>query len=245
MIDEKKINIANILRDCQMGTKLYSPLFGTVELLSIGNGDYDKLPISVRTKEKGSKALFTEEGYYHCGFRDAECLLFPSSEMRDWSKFFKRGDIVTNPHNGMVAIFDGWVDNSYTTFNTTLNGYSGGDYGEEEVCATDCFVRVTDGRQCNRFIDNLEVHFHGKYNPDTLQIDQVQPKYPFKPFDKVLVRDSNTQNWGINFFSYYDASDECYPHVCSFSRFSQCIPYNEHTAHLLGTTDPYTLGGDK
>lgn len=51
---ENKINIENILRDCPMYTKLYSPLFGTVELLSIGDGDYDKYPISVRTKEKGS-----------------------------------------------------------------------------------------------------------------------------------------------------------------------------------------------
>ena len=230
------INIANIFREHSFMEKdFYSPLIGACELKGVN------MEGKIILSNKDRKIALFENGKYSDA-EDAEVMVFPSSEMRDWSKFFKRGDIVTNPHNGMVAIFEGWVDNSYTTFNTTLNGYSGGDYGEEEVCATDCFVRVTDGRQCNRFINNLETHFHGKYNPDTLQIDQVQPEYPFKPFDKVLVRDSDTQSWGANLFSYYDASDDYYPYVCLSCRFGQCIPYNEHTAHLLGTTNAYREG---
>lgn len=89
-MENNKINIAEILKDCPKGTKLYSPLFGNVELFSVGENN---IPINVRTiKGRTCECFsFTREGHYFAGYYDAECLLFPSQEVRDWRKFFKSG----------------------------------------------------------------------------------------------------------------------------------------------------------
>jgi hypothetical protein len=67
---------------------------------------------------------------------------------------------------------------------------------------------------------------------------EEKPKYEFKPFDKVLVRDDDYEKWGINLFERYDG-EERFPYMCLDQCFNQCIPYNEKTAHLLGTTENY------
>lgn len=62
-------------------------------------------------------------------------------------------------------------------------------------------------------------------------------KYPFKPFDKVLVRDYTGTYWIANIFSnQYDIEGEIRYSCCGHA-YKYCIPYNEQTAHLLGTTD--------
>ena len=60
-----------------------------------------------------------------------------------------------------------------------------------------------------------------------------------KPFDKMLVRDSKSDNWRANLFGYIDNGE--YYH-CVFANWVYCIPYNEETAHLLGTTDEWKGG---
>lgn len=94
------------------------------------------------------------------------------------------------------------------------------------------------------FIVDAEEHYNGKYNPDTLRVEPVKPECPFMPFDKVLVRDDDEKKWRASLFAYYDENAK-YPYVCIPYVHTQCIPYNEHTAHLLGTTDPYTEGGSE
>lgn len=64
-----------------------------------------------------------------------------------------------------------------------------------------------------------------------------QNQFEFKPFDKILVRDSDQSNWKVGIFSHYDEKSNTY--VCVGSYYTQCIPYNEETAHLLGTNEPY------
>lgn len=236
---ENKINIAEILRDMPKGTKLYSPLFGKCELVGVGT-DEDGVFIRVESffqdgRVKESRT-FSSDGRYFEWYPNAECMLFPSDRMRCWSKFFKRGDVVYNPNSGMLAIFEGWVNNDYTEFNTTLNYYNDHTFGEEEVCATDCFVKAT-GKQRVEFIEAAEKHYGGKYNPETLQVESVkvvEPKCPFKPFDKVLVRDSEDSVWKAGYFSNYDEDDESLPYICVGSLYKLCIPY-EGNEHLLGT----------
>ena len=60
----------------------------------------------------------------------------------------------------------------------------------------------------------------------------IEPKYSFKPFDKVLVRDSDDEKWSCDFFSYME-DDEA---ICTGTYWLQCLPYNEETAKLIGTT---------
>lgn len=231
---EKKdnINIAEILKDCPKGMKLYSLIFGEVKLHKVlTEVDY---PIGVE-EESGSLKFFSKEGFYVKGYYDTECILFPSSEMRDWSKFFKRGDAVFSHSAQMIAIFEGWVDSRYTEFKTSFSEHNDGTWSKGEVCSTKDFFLATEF-DVKTFISKAEKHYHGKYNPETLQVEPVKPECPFKPFDKVLVRDGVDEQWRIHIFSHHQNGD--FPYVCLTDAYRYCIPYNEGTAQLLNTTDP-------
>lgn len=78
------MNIAKILKKCPSGTKLYSPLYGEIELVSV----YDKkYPIVCSHKVNNVEyyRTFTEEG--KCRDYNAELMLYPSRDQRDWNKF--------------------------------------------------------------------------------------------------------------------------------------------------------------
>ena len=62
-------------------------------------------------------------------------------------------------------------------------------------------------------------------------------KHQFKPFDQVLVRDYDDDPWRAMHYSHFDKM--CKKHYCGSSYWIQCIPYNENTAHLIGTCEPY------
>lgn len=64
-----------------------------------------------------------------------------------------------------------------------------------------------------------------------------QNQFEFKPFDRVLVRDHDRDIWKANIYSHYE--EKSTTHVCVGSYYFQCIPYNENTAHLVGTCKPY------
>ena len=229
---ENKINIAEILRDMPKGTKLYSPLFGKCEYIAVVG---DKRPINIRTSNTTDMQYeaLTEYGCYFSDFEDTDTVLFPSAKMRDWSKFFKRGDIVYNPHSQMYAVFECWANDDYTEFNTTINYYKDHTFGKEEVCDTECFVKANDEQKA-LFIAAAEKHYGGKYNPETLQVEP-KTKCSFKPFDKVLVRCGNGI-WGATFFSRRDNKSAWAYVGVDCNSWEQCIPY-EGNEHLLGTNN--------
>lgn len=76
------MNIAEILKDCPSGTRLYSPIYGELNLVNAVPGHI--YPICCRTR-RGNAVDFTEDGLLNT--TDAEPTLFPSKEQRDWSKF--------------------------------------------------------------------------------------------------------------------------------------------------------------
>lgn len=63
--------------------------------------------------------------------------------------------------------------------------------------------------------------------------DADEAKHQFKPFDKVLVRDYNDNEWKCDFFS--NMNEHGY-YNCINSWWHQCIPYDGNE-HLLGTTN--------
>lgn len=67
----------------------------------------------------------------------------------------------------------------------------------------------------------------------------MKNQFEFKPFDKVLVRDANEALWKANFFSHINRNRDNAPYHCIAGNWKQCIPYNEETAHLIGTNEPY------
>ena len=81
----ENIDLKKILKDCPKGFELYSPLYGKVIFYGIVENSL-KFPIDC-TDYKGSFISFTKEGYHYNTYSDAECVLFPSKDQRDWSKF--------------------------------------------------------------------------------------------------------------------------------------------------------------
>ena len=82
----ENLNLVEILKDCPKGTKLYSTIYGDVELAGVYLKD-DTYPIEIKIGE-GSEMICdtTNDGRLLEEF-PGECTLFPSKEQRDWSKF--------------------------------------------------------------------------------------------------------------------------------------------------------------
>ena len=84
----KNLNLVEILKDCPKGTKLYSLIYGDVELEEVN--DDEKYPILFKLNNnilgKNIIKLVTKDGR-ECWYYDGECTLFPSKNQRDWSKF--------------------------------------------------------------------------------------------------------------------------------------------------------------
>ena len=79
----ENIDLTKILNNCPKGWKLYSPLCGEVKFDSITENS--EFPITVLNETMG--IYLTREGTYCTGIEEAECILFPSKDQRDWSKF--------------------------------------------------------------------------------------------------------------------------------------------------------------
>ena len=148
----EKLNLVEILKDCPKGTKLYSTNFGVVKFDEIGNNPNYPIVVS----HIGGFEKFTKDGRLYC-ICDGECVLFPSKDQRDWSKF------------------------------------------------------------------NIK---KPKFDPKTLQ-----------PFDKVLARFRHDAIWKCTLFSHENKEECTYKYVTMNYDHRYCIPYNDDTKHLVGTTE--------
>ena len=168
----ENIDLTKILDGCPIGTEFYHAGYGTtVKFVDIDfSSDY---PILL--------ALHNNHGYHYANLAvtkkgainadyEGECLLFPSKDQRDWSKF----------------------------------------------------VRFWDKKPLDKPVTE-------KFDPKTLH-----------EWDKILVRKVrspfNISPWSCEFFSYINPNT---PQLVNgiASRYEICIPYNEETKHLRGTTD--------
>ena len=109
----ENLNLCEILKDCPKGTKFWSPIWGDVVLKEITEGS--SMPIKLTSVCSYRIALYPNGKMYD--LEEAECVLFPSKDQRDWSKF-KRPHKRFNPKdfkpfdkvefdNLVVSLFDG------------------------------------------------------------------------------------------------------------------------------------------
>ena len=101
-----------------------------------------------------------------------------------------------------------------------------------------CKLRLATEEEKKQLFPALEKE--GKrWDSEKKEVVDLKPKCEFKPFDKVLSRRCSEDYWVLNFYSH--KTD--YYHICiDGSSNLDCIPYNEETAHLLGTTDEWKGG---
>lgn len=327
---ETKINITTILKNKPKGTKLYSTVHGkcTFEAITDEIFKINFCTSKFGLTQSGECTLIKFGNMYDGG----ECIIFPSKEMRDWSKFaWKKGDVLVSKHGTKEVIFDSFDDDYYVTFKgkhalETIEGeseYKGkSDDGYNYFYTENYYLESEDAAQT--YINTLEKILGGKLNRETLEIEKPQPEFKdgdivmsdsgtivlvrgisltrkiyyhaymrneyiyinqvegeffsrvsrikrfatdsekqqlfdalakkgkawdaekkqivdlkpkceFKPFDKVLVRQLETEEWRANIFSHTDKTDEYLDYVCVNGRWEFCIPY-EGNESLLGTT---------
>lgn len=240
----ENLNLVEILKDCPSGTKLYSTVFGEVIFDNVAIGTAH--PIVIRLKD-GSRKSFSAEGKLYIMY-DGECTLFPSKNQRDWSKFnpkkegfitpreFKDGDIVATNSGLQVFILQRQKSDKEGYF------YIGYDFGLNDIFhAGECkFNRLATEEEKQKLFEAIKKSGY-KWNSETNTLEKfVEPKFDpktLKPFDKVLVYDiyDICEGWACALFSHIRESE--YPYSTSSGSFKVCIPYNEDTKHLLGTSD--------
>ena len=151
----ENIDLTKILKDRPDGIVFWSDNYGEVKFLRIDTSLEN--PIRMERAD-GYSVSYTKEGWCRIEF-PASCLLWPSRDCRDWSKF-------TAP----------W-------------------YKKE------------------------------KFDPKTLQ-----------PFDRVIASSYCDDEWDCDIFSHIN-QEYSFPYVCIGQAWKCCIPYNDDTKHLVGTTD--------
>ena len=166
---EEKINIAEIIKDKPKGIRLYSPIFGECAFSFVREDTND---ICVK-KHNGVKESFDSKGLY---YNTGEVMLFPSKQMRDWSKFaWKMGDVLISDC-GFVCIFKEWASDDYTRFN--------GCYFDGMPNAQTAKYSKLDNNTAYGYIRKLEKRCGGVLNIKTLKIE----KHKFKDGDILFVR---------------------------------------------------------
>lgn len=176
---ETKLNIAKILKDKPQGTKLYSSACGKCELKQVDDNSF-------KISFYNSKFGFMNGGEGHLDkfgklYDDGECVIFPSKEMRDWSKFaWKKGDVLVNDNGNKEIIFKDWFNDSYTKFygEHYLNYEDRYDikYLKKIICCTNGYsIEGNGASQC--YIKTIEKRLGGKLNLETLEIEKTQPEF--------------------------------------------------------------------
>ena len=108
--------------------------------------------------------------------------------------------------------------------------------GDIRVDVDDIYYVFTEtGRFFRTYEDGECLLFPSK---DNRSWENFEYRQQFKPFDKVVVRDGPGDTWQVDFFSHYYDDDVPRPFACTGGvTWKYCLPYNEMTAKLIGTTD--------
>ena len=97
-----------------------------------------------------------------------------------------------------------------------------------------CELRLATEEEKQQLFDALAKE--GKHwDAEKKMIVDLKPKVEFKPFDKVVVRDKEDLVWFADLFSHIDKENNRFACVGNF--WNVCLPYNEETAKLIGTTN--------
>ena len=337
---EENINVVAILKDKPQGTNLYDWLYNIdVELDTISTTDTETV---VWCTNKTDNNTTCHRGYSEFGTvrgcPDGLRILLPSKEMRDWSKFFKKGDVLVNKDGDVHIIFERFADDTYCSFVGKYylwkeNNDTEHFYKNERLLTSDFQKAGKDAAQT--YISTIEERLGGKLNRETLEVEKqyefkngdiafadygnrqyvfivsgktnllegynsfisldlssltlsmgyitnffkkdlcklrlateeekkqlfpalekegkrwdiekkevvdLPKKCEFKAMDWCLMRDKK-ETWKLCQFSFFDDGDYEAPYnAVGGNWFDECIPYNEETKHLLGTTDEWEGG---
>lgn len=162
-MEQKDIDIYEILKDMPDGTSLYTPMVGKVVFT------YPSSNGIIRTEKDSGIYCFDKNGRWREG---GEVMLFPSNEMRDWSKFFKKGDVLEykKENNQATCIFDSYEDDTTKLRFTGLYTLTKGKIWDTAT-SWDIFDWVKSDNPA-AYIKTIEERLGGKLNRETLEIEK-------------------------------------------------------------------------
>ena len=181
---EKKLNIAEILKDKPEGTKLWTDMFGSVTLYVVTD-----VCDAFQVKHHNKEPWFDKEGKL---YKEGVLCIYPSKSMRDWEKFaWKKGDVLKNTAYEERVIFDGFLDDDYTYFKgkhpLDCSNKLNITYHEECNCFTGNY-RLESEDAAQTYISAIEERLGGKLNLQTLEIEK---QLEFKDGDIVTMHKKN------------------------------------------------------
>lgn len=170
-MEQKDIDVYEILKDVPKGTEFYTSLCGNVELAYLESNK--EAGEAIWTENKDGEYSFNKNGRW---MKEGEVLLFPSKEMRDWSKFFKKGDVLVNEDGDAHVIFKGFDDDTYKTFKGNYylleNEGSTVTFGEYEDNLPTSEFDKANKENAQEYIHKIEERLGGKLNLETLEIEK-------------------------------------------------------------------------
>ena len=204
----------------------------------------DKYPIIGLVKEGDKEApeTFKKNGIYTPDEKECEYDLFLS--VPEWTTF-KDGDIV-GFGDSLVGIFKS-IDTARNTFSSYATLF------EEELIFYETRWTLRNAHKANekeveriksslktskdpRSKEYLKRFFGIEETPNHSNPEKTGKECELKPFDKVLVRDDDGDHWRIDLFAREEV-EFTYRFICMVDKWKQCLPYNDQTAHLLGTSN--------
>lgn len=153
---------------------------------------------------------------------------------------FKDGDILSNPSTALpknhIFIFSKF--NKYKDFEHHVALTASGEItiptSHGAWCRKDSGVKYATEEEKQRLFEALAKE--GKrWNAEKKVIEDIKKEYQFKPFERVLVRDSKDSLWHIDLYEGMLGDDNEYNYSCMAADWVYCISY-EGNEQLLGTT---------
>lgn len=210
---EKKINIAEILKDKPEGTKLWTDMFGSVMLYVVTD-----VCDAFQVKHHNKESWFDKDGKL---YKEGVLCIYPSKSMRDWEKFsWKKGDVLISDC-GFMCIFKEWASDDYTKFN--------GCYFDGMPNTETAKYSKLDNNIAYGYIRDIEKKCGGKLNLETLEIEKSE----FKDGD-IIKMTWDKYSAMVIFWEYSNFGKGFDSHVF-FNIKTKIIEYNIH-GHILQDT---------
>ena len=148
----------------------------------------------------------------------------------------KDGDVLVNGSNIFIFHF---INNRRLMGYCHVNMDDGNLYNDigrnECFCTIDAPITPATKEQRNFLFQKIKEAGY-KWNVESKTLEEKFDPKTLKPFDRVIVRNNNGE-WRCANFSHIKDYDSDYRYDCCYMIYRYCIPYNEETKHLVGTTE--------
>lgn len=196
----------------------YTRFFGKVNLLE-NSFSYETEKYTLASKDENLDTLEIEKPE----FKDGDIVVTDAVPSLCYSKciFILKGDLNTGES----------CANSYIFYNINNNDFC---FDVLDTKIRDRNIRLATEEEKKQLFSALEKK--GKaWDAKKKMIVVLKSLWTPKPFDRVITRNAADDVWTANIFSHMDSHGE-YVTIACVGGYTQCLPYNEETAKLIGTT---------